>query len=303
MTCTSKLRRLPADPHETVNRVCCTFVRRVVPYVYQPETIDLLDTIGIVDDGTIYFASTAYAITGNEIWLALDTFVIATKNVFGLTLGSSTLQNQFKFIYPRIGGTATAHKYNLVDTTAFEGIFSGGWTHDGSGALPNGTNAYMDTQCAYTGANFTQNSQSFGFDSKTNANALYADFGAANTGNADVNMYGRLSGNLNTRLGDSVGNSTSPTSDSLGVLSINRVSATEYKQYQEGTPVGTETTNSTIFSGTPYNILEGATNNTGSPIQYSARKRTLFFGGLGMTDQQMSDFVSAWNTFETTLNR
>lgn len=52
-------------------------------------------------------------------------------------------------IYPFVGGTSTAHKFNLKNAqdtdAAYRLVFSGGWTHSSTGALPNGTNGYADT--------------------------------------------------------------------------------------------------------------------------------------------------------------
>lgn len=71
--------------------------------------------------------------------------------IINLVLGLKTdfLWNKMQAMYPFVGGTATAHKYNLknpLDTNAaFRLNFSGGWIHSNNGALPNGTNAYADT--------------------------------------------------------------------------------------------------------------------------------------------------------------
>jgi hypothetical protein len=52
-------------------------------------------------------------------------------------------------IYPFVGGTAYSHKYNLKNPldsdTADRLIFTGGWIHSSTGALPNGTNASTRT--------------------------------------------------------------------------------------------------------------------------------------------------------------
>jgi hypothetical protein len=51
-------------------------------------------------------------------------------------------------VYPFVGGTALAHKFNLLDpqdtNAAHRIVFSGGWTHTDKGALANGTNAWGD---------------------------------------------------------------------------------------------------------------------------------------------------------------
>ena len=274
----------------------------------EPETTAYMTNadVNIPNDDTVYFNGTDYQITGAGLWAALDNFVIAVKNSLGLALQSLTLQDHFKYIYPRIGGTATAHRINLVDTSTFIGTFSGGWTHDGSGALPNGTNGYMNTGCTYGTANFTSANQSFGICLKTNSLGLYADVGSITGGYSNILMYPRRdAGNFGTRCDDQTVNNTVNT-NSIGLFAVNRVLSTEYDQFVDGSLFGTITSNSTILATPAQNAEEiflAALNNGGSATQYSNRKQTLAYAGLGMTDTQVSELYTAWNTLETTLNR
>lgn len=58
--------------------------------------------------------------------------------------------SKMKAIYPFVGGSASAHKFNLKDPrdldAAFRIVFNGGWTHSNNGATPNGTNGFADTK-------------------------------------------------------------------------------------------------------------------------------------------------------------
>jgi len=84
---------------------------------------------------------TAAGITDNTQKSAINTLVVSMKG-FGIW-------TKMKAIYPFVGGTATTHKWNLKDprdlNAAFRLVFSGGWTHSSTGALPNGTNGYANT--------------------------------------------------------------------------------------------------------------------------------------------------------------
>lgn len=283
--------------------------RRVVYYgsqeKWQPETKAYLNNadVSIENDNTIYFSATAYEITGAEIWTALDEFVVSIKNALGLTLGTNNLNTKFKFWYPRIGGTSAAHAVDLVTGTT-RGTFSGGWTHDPSGATPNGSNGYMNS--GHVNSDFNKDDISFGFVSKTNTSGLFADFGNQSGVSGDVNMYGRNgSGQLSTRLADNGINSVVATSNSLGLFAMSRQSGTQYKSFQDGIVKQTYTTNTLTFIAKP--IIEGASNSTSgtgiSPIQYSPRKRTHFFGGSGLSDTEMADIYTAIAQIETTLMR
>lgn len=51
------------------------------------------------------------------------------------------LWTKMKAIYPMVGGNATSHSYNLRNTSQYNLTFVGGWTHNSTGAIPNGVNA------------------------------------------------------------------------------------------------------------------------------------------------------------------
>jgi len=84
---------------------------------------------------------TAADITNPTQQSAIDNLVIGLK--------ADGLWSQMTAIYPFVGGTAAAHKYNLKDprdlNAAYRLTFFGGWTHDSRGITGNGTNTYADT--------------------------------------------------------------------------------------------------------------------------------------------------------------
>ena len=57
----------------------------------------------------------------------------------------NSLWSKFKAIYPMAGGSASSHSYNLRNVAQYNLTFNGGWTHNSSGAIPNGTNAFAQT--------------------------------------------------------------------------------------------------------------------------------------------------------------
>ena len=82
-----------------------------------------------------------YAMTVNEI--------DAVNNMVKAMVANG-IWSKMKAVYPVIGGTAAAHKYNLVDprdnNAAYRLTFTAtGWTHDANQMKPNGTTAYANT--------------------------------------------------------------------------------------------------------------------------------------------------------------
>jgi hypothetical protein len=109
---------------------------------------------------------------------AINNLVVNLKN--------QNLWGDMLAIYPMIGGTATTHKYNLKDPQdtngAFRLNFQGGWTHDSSGAKPDGVSGtYADTffvpQTHFAGLNDAH--LSF-YSFTNNAAAVDIEIGATN---------------------------------------------------------------------------------------------------------------------------
>lgn len=84
---------------------------------------------------------TAAAITDPTISGAINTLVVQMK--------ADGIWSKMKAIYPMVGGSASAHKFNLKDPrdldAAFRLVFNGGITHDSNGISFNGTNGWANT--------------------------------------------------------------------------------------------------------------------------------------------------------------
>ena len=93
-----------------------------------------------LDPDAVAFLSAA-GITDPTIESAVNTLVVDLKGY--------SIWTKMQAIYPFVGGTATTHKWNLINpldtNAAFRLVFNGGWIHSINGALPNGTNGYANT--------------------------------------------------------------------------------------------------------------------------------------------------------------
>lgn len=263
------------------------------------ETQRFMLEAGVPNDGTVYYAGTAYEITGAAMWTALTTAVNNTKDIFSLPQNQVNLYQQLIAWYIRIAGTATTHRLNLVDPATFVGTFNGGWTHDGSGALPNGTNGFFDTNCNAMNNLFINNVSAF-INLKTEIDDIGVEMFAVDGARGDFFMRPRLSNVIHSALSQTADNYTVANTSSLGIHSMNRNVNTEYKVKRDTTALGTgvKISNPPLMSNT--NILEGC---YGGPIQFSPRKRTLFGVAKGMTDQQVTDLTAVWNQFDADLFR
>jgi hypothetical protein len=108
------------------------------------------------------------------------------------------LWSKIKAFYPFVGGSATSHKFNLIDprdtNDAYRLTFSGGWTHSSMGAQCNGTNTTANTNLSLrTVLGATSYEHNLGFYiNYYNPTWSYRDDMGAYDGNGDFNTNPRI---------------------------------------------------------------------------------------------------------------
>lgn len=249
------------------------------------------------DDSTptagVYFTGNTYlgdVTKGFYIWGAqLELGSTATTYQPIATTQQSYISNQFK--------------YNLVNPVdsdaAFRGVFNGGWTFSNQGALPNGTNGYMDTKFV-PNTNLTINDQSYSIYSRSNT-AAGAKRELALSSSGEVGVLARYTGDLfYPIIGGGVYPNVSNT-DSRGHYIANRTDATNIKGYKNGSLVLTypQTPNlPTLFT-----VALSAKNSSGTLSEYSDRQLAFSHLGQGLTDTEATALYNAVQTFNTSLSR
>lgn len=255
-------------------------------FSYDEDAEAFMIATGVPDDDTVFYAATAYEITGNGLWLALNQFVLDLKG-FGLW-------DLFTVLFPFIGGDATTHRIDLKDPTNL-GTFSGGFTHDGGGMTPNGINAeFLSTVIDNT---LSEQNASYTLYSRTDDIGLFSDFGHLNSGetqfltrHVDANLYSDFPRGANDRL--SVANP-----DSLGLYHVNS-GATNLIAYKNGVQIAAKGSPAVdAWTNMQFIFCNGIIN------RYSPRNLALAGIGLNFDATQSADFYTAVNTFQTTLNR
>jgi hypothetical protein len=249
---------------------------------------------------------TVAAITDSTQQSAINTLVTQLK-----TYGIWT---KMKALYPFVGGSATAHKFNLKDPrdldAAYRLTFSGGWTHSPNGALPNGTTGYADTKfiIAQVYPSSITNIH-VSYYSKTNTNK-YEMIGMQDDSvgqgsqvyiqdNGAVQYYSALNTNANSITLNKV-------QSSIGHYLTSRTSLTSLKGYRDGVIQGSNTntsSSSNLRSTLPFVI--GATIYKLSSIQYYYGNKESAFASIGdgLTDAEAANFYTAVQTFQSTLGR
>jgi len=256
--------------------------------------------IGLDPDAQAFLS--AAGITDATITTAIETLVLDLKG-FGLW-------TKMKALYPFVGGTASTHKFNLKDpqdtNAAFRLVFSGGWTHSATGALPNGTNAFADT--FLTPSVSLSSSLSMSFYSRTNLNTGLdqIDFGSiASPDFFYLSTQYNASGLVNKFFGRCTSGSIAvdvTNLDARGFYYIGKQtnSGLALRGFKNGVLVDSKT-----GAGNNPNlpIYIGACNFNGSASFYTNRQSAFASIGDGLTDTEAANFYTAVQAFQTTLGR
>ena len=211
-----------------------------------------------------------------------------------------------KALYPIVGGTATAHKFNLknpLDTNAaFRLVFAGGVTHSSNGFAGNGTNGFANTF--------------------VNPNTLFT------SGFASIGVYNRVSGTnsghfIGTQVGSinffsirpqfivnirhhNRGSATAQTNHAVinekGFSANSRISNTLLTSIDNTGTLQTIATNVTIaYSGFIIPLL--ANNSSGSYGNYSNAQLAFAYISDALSSGELTSLKAINETYQTTLGR
>lgn len=254
-------------------------------------------TFRIIDiDNDAFTFLTAAGITNTTQRNAINKLVIDLKYY--------NLWTKQKALYPFVGGVAASHAVNLKTPGTYNLTFTAGWTHSSTGALPNGTSDYANTNLTPSSI-LTLNSTHLSFYSRTNNSGNYADIGAANnsTSVGYLQMLLRWSDfKFYSEINDNDFNDNT-VSDSLGFFLASRTSSTNVKTFKNSSIVTTKTAANSTFL-TSYSVLIGARNlQNGGISNYSNRQCAFASIGDGLTDVDALNFYRIVQQYQTNLGR
>jgi hypothetical protein len=226
-----------------------------------------------------------------------------------------------KAIYPFVGGTATTHKFNLKDPrdldAAYRLAFSGGFTHNSLGVVPNGVNSYANpffTGTAFSSVNNAHVSYYSQTSTETNANSI--EIGCFQGVNQEVGLCIRRPSSGGSGLWGSNGsggvlfNEThaikTTNIDAKGLYLLSRTANNSLKYYKNNTTLGTTTGINASSSLPARNVFLFTSGNLSNVADgsYTTNKISSFISlGDGLTDTEATNFYTAVQAFQTTLGR
>jgi hypothetical protein len=234
-----------------------------------------------------------------------DTTILNALNTFDTGLISNGLDTKLKALYPFVGGTSTAHKFNFMDArdlnAAFRLQFNGGWTHNSNGIQGNGTNTFANTYFIPS-SQLTLTSGHYSIYSRTDILQSTIDLGVWSSNGSTHQIITRLNGDLiYSYAGSNVGIFI-PNSNSLGHYVLNRNSSTNTTGYKNGTQVA----NGVQSAGLPIEevFIGGRNQNgTGTVVIPTSRQYAFASMGNGLTDAESTTFYTLVQALQTTLGR
>lgn len=238
---------------------------------------------------------TAAALTDTTQKTAINNLVIGLKN--------ASLWTKMNAIYPMVGGTASAHKFNLknpVDTNAaFRLSFLGGWNQLSTGAQP-GVNGYIRTYLipSTTGA-ITR--FAFGIYSRTQNTTPTQVYGSYN--NATVIFAQQNLTAANFIIGPSASLLSYTATPTTRFMMARRDAANLIQGYRDGTSLGTNT--ATITSLPTAEFFFAARSQDGVAGLYSVHEIAFAFiaGTAALTNADAINLTTLVNNYQLTLGR
>lgn len=230
-----------------------------------------------------------------------DATIISALNTLYADLVTYGLWSKMIAIYPFVGGTAATHKFNFKDpqdtNAAFRLVFSGGWTHSATGALPNGVNAYANTFLSPSQTNYL--SFAYGDYLRTNSDGASAEIGL-NTSGASVYFFPRLGNSIYIRYAASEFGISN--TDSIGIYILNLINGT-FTTDKNGTNIRSLAYSPANISSVTQPYYISARNLNPGVGNYSNRQKAFTFFSYGLTLNERTNLHTAILAFQTTLGR
>ena len=231
-------------------------------------------------------------------WIAAtsetDTTIISALNTLETDGTANGWLSKMRIMYPIVGGTATKHKYNFINTATYQLTYASGMTHSSSGMAGNGSTGYADT--GFANSITAQNSISAGVYIKgVLGNGLFGSIG----GSSRTYLYG-----VGNQIYITANNDTNAiVSSALGFWGVTRTSSTTRTAVSKTTTF----TDTNRVSATPstYNQYINAINVSGSASGHSTINANIAFAfhGDGLTIAQLESMRTDVQTFQTSLGR
>jgi len=271
-----------------------------IAQILDANALVYMQAVSIANNSTIYFASTAQERTGTQLYSYYNTFYIGLK--------SNNIYSKLKTIYRMRWGNAAQNKFNGVnplDTdAAFRLVFSGTWTYDNFGSLPNGTNAFANSY--FTPINHFSSRNSLAIIADINGGSLGGGAypytigsGGSNISAQSTGMIVRATNKIGIFVGDANALLSKANSSMTGYFAVNSVGgATSIILNTTALATGTVSASGSLSN---FSLYIGTLNVAGTPLAITYQNvkfRTILFAD-GLTLPEHNTLKSLIDTLNT----
>ena len=220
--------------------------------------------------------------------------------------GTGTLWSKAYALYPFVGGTASAHSYNLRNTASYQITNSGTWTtgvtHNANGITGDGTTGFGDTNFNFNAVSAINSASSYVYcrtQTLTTGTYFYQASGPSRptwgmeVSGASVRVQGPNSASANTV-------SRSAGSDFRKHLAINR-SASNAVQLYVNEAFSTSSNASTGAVSDDFFIL--TQNYGGTAGGFTTANLAFAWFGQSLTEAEWTEFRNIVTSYQTALGR
>lgn len=229
---------------------------------------------------------------------AVDDLVVAIK--------AASLWTKLEAIYPFVGGSASAHKFNLKDPQdtdgAFRGTMNGTITHNANGITGNGSTGYIDTHYNQS-TNGAEDDEHVSVYCRTDANGGTVEIGCVDTSGHGTRMFCWFDDTFKFFVKSQANTSFSPTVTArTGYFSLNRTASTGFRARHNAS--NSDLTQSSNVGPQNGNFTILAQNRVGSTVSgFSAKNLAWAALGQGLTEAEDEDLKDIVIAYQTALSR
>jgi hypothetical protein len=214
---------------------------------------------------------------------AVNTLVVQMK--------ADGIWTKMQAIYPMVGASAAACAQNLK-SSSFTGSFTiTGWTFASTGATPNGTSAFMDTNMSASSSLSISSAHMSSYNNTTPNNGVML-------GNGVLSCLLQYDGNFINASLATISFITNAATKAASFIMINRQSSSDIKIIRNSSIITSRNNN----IGISYDAANITLGKYGSGFFQSAQFAFASIGE-GLTDTESSNLYTAVQAFNTTLSR
>jgi len=218
-------------------------------------------------------------------------------NYLATELKSESLWSKMDVISPFVGGNASAHSYNLKDTSQNQITWSGTVTHNANGITGNGVDGYGDTGYIIDPANQNDLHMSIYHRNNITTGVTIGTLGAANVSFIIIPYNGiEYESRSNSFAGGNTANA-----NSTGFFLSSRNGLTDAKSYKNGSVILTDAQGTNTPSLFPTYIL--ARNNNGTADFFTSSNLAFASIGEKLNDAEALLFYNIVQQYQTLLSR